>query len=92
MTSRLQMIAREIEEYKQSGNEATYPIEIRGQKKYLPIIRVNPTDLLLNPKNNRLAGQLKDHPNRNQIEADPCRKSLRIYWMSFFLRLQSSKI
>lgn len=35
MTSRLQMIAREIEEYKQSGNEATYPIEIRGQKKVL---------------------------------------------------------
>ncbi|MEZ9901936.1 hypothetical protein AB4332_12735 [Vibrio breoganii] len=71
MTPREEMIERDLAEYKRSNNQATYAIELRGKKEYLPVIRVNPSDLLLNPKNNRLSGQLKDHPKRTNIEADP---------------------
>jgi len=74
MTPRKNMIERELAEHKRSGNDATYSIDLRGEQKYLPVIRVNPADLLLNPKNNRLSGQLKDHPRRSNIEADPISK------------------
>jgi hypothetical protein len=74
MSPRQEMIARELAEYKRSSNDATYPINLRGEQKYLPVIRVNPADLLLNSKNNRLSGQLKDHPECSNIEADPVSK------------------
>jgi ParB-like chromosome segregation protein Spo0J len=71
MSQRTEMIKRELNEHKASNQEATYAITLRGKKVYLPVIRVNPALLLLNPKNNRLSGQLKDHPKRSQVEAEP---------------------
>lgn len=71
MTPREDMIEREIAEHKRSNKDASYAIELRGTKVYLPVIRVNPDNLLLNHKNNRLSGQLKDHPMRANVEADP---------------------
>jgi hypothetical protein len=71
MSHRTDMIKRELNEHSKNKSDATYPIDFRGKKQYLPVITVNPDLLLLNPKNNRLSGQLKDHPNRSQVEADP---------------------
>jgi hypothetical protein len=71
MSQRADMIKRELDVHTATNQQATYAITLRGKKEYLPIIRVNPSLLLLNHKNNRLSGQLKDHPKRNQVEADP---------------------
>lgn len=71
MSQRTDMIQRELDEHTKNKSDAKYPIDFRGKKLYLPVITVNPDLLLLNPKNNRLSGQLKDHPKRSQVEADP---------------------
>lgn len=70
MASRKEMIQLEVQEYEKSGSNATYSINFRGKKKYLPVITVNPEILLLNNKNNRLSGQLADHPKRDLVESD----------------------
>ena len=71
MSQRTEMIKRELAEHKASNQVATYAITLRGSKVYLPVVKVNPKLLLLNHKNNRLSGQLKDHPQRSQVEAEP---------------------
>ena len=65
------LIERELEAHKKNGSNATYKILFRGEELYLPVIKVNPNSLLLNPNNNRLAGQLYDHPNRSEVLSDP---------------------
>lgn len=70
MSTRIEIIQLELDEYKKSGSNATYSINFRGKKKYLPVITVDPRILLLNNKNNRLSGQLADHPKRDIVESD----------------------
>jgi hypothetical protein len=71
MSQRTEMIKRELDAYKDSHQTATYSILFRGNKEYLPVIRISPKLLLLNHKNNRLSGQLRDHTKRHEVEADP---------------------
>lgn len=71
MTERKEMISRELSQYEKSKSNATYSIDFRGKKIYLPVIRVEADLLILNHKNNRLSCQLLDYPNREQIETNP---------------------
>jgi hypothetical protein len=71
MSDRQAMILRELKQYDEMKSDATYPIDFRGERKYLPLIRVQQELLILNHKNNRLSGQLLDHPKKEQIEANP---------------------
>jgi len=71
ISERRALIEREVEAHRDTNPTATYKITFRGQDEYLPVIRVNPGRLLLNTKNNRLAGQLNDHPRKSLVLADP---------------------
>ena len=68
---RAEMIVRHLAEYEKSGSSATYPLELKGIKEYLPVIRVNPESLLLNPENNRLTAQLRDHADESAVKRQP---------------------
>lgn len=71
MLDRRNKILKELEAYANEGNTATYPYYFRGERKYLEVIKINPNYLTLNHKNNRLTGQLSDHPKKNLVLADP---------------------
>jgi hypothetical protein len=68
---RIEMIARHLAEHQESKSSATYPLEVKGMKEYLPVIRVNPENLLLNPENNRLTAQLRDHAEESSVKRKP---------------------
>ena len=68
---RIELIKRELETYDEINSKATYKIKFRGEDNYLKVIRVNPNALLLNPKNNRLSGQLSDYKEKNTVLIDP---------------------
>lgn len=68
---RIELIKRELETYDETNSKATYKIKFRGEDNYLKVIRVNPNSLLLNPKNNRLSGQLSDSKEKNTVLIDP---------------------
>ena len=71
MLERVNMIKRELEEHKRTNSHATYPINFRGDKQYLPVVKIKPEWLVLNHKNNRISAQLVDHPKRAQVESNP---------------------
>jgi len=72
---RKEMVIRELSAYETAGSEATYSVLFRGSREYLPVIKVDPRSLILNPKNNRLHGQLEDHPSRSTVLLDPASTS-----------------
>ena len=71
MSDRRNMIDLELEAYAKDNRTATYAIYLKGERKYLEVIRVSPDFLVLNHKNNRLTGQLSDHPEKAQIASNP---------------------
>lgn len=68
---RIKKIKKELDEKLTSGDKGAYAVLFRGEKKYLPIIKIDPRDLILNHKNNRLHGQLEDHPQKAIVLSDP---------------------
>ncbi|MDA9625513.1 hypothetical protein N9S57_01940 [Luminiphilus sp.] len=68
---RAEMIARHLTEHRESQSSATYALKLKGIKEYLPIIRVNPESLLLNPDNNRLTAQLRDYADKSSVRREP---------------------
>lgn len=68
---RKELIKRELDTYDEINSKATYKVKFRGKDEYLKVIRVNPNTLLLNPKNNRLSGQLADYSSKDSILLDP---------------------
>lgn len=68
---RRNMVERHLNQHREESNSATYALNLRGQRTYLPVIRLNPTALLLNHSNHRLAAQLRDHSAKTAVEREP---------------------
>lgn len=68
---RIEAIKKELEEHSKQSDPVTERIEFRGKYTNFPVVRINTEYVLLNPKNNRLAAQLIDHPKRFNIDSDP---------------------
>ena len=65
------IISNALEEYEKQNNAANYRVEVRGETKVLPIVNLRTTSVTLNHNNNRLAAQLRDHPNASELMANP---------------------
>jgi hypothetical protein len=65
------MIDKELAIYAESESKATYPLNIKGIKEYLPVVRVDPQLLLLNPLNHRVNAQLTDSRKKEAVMANP---------------------
>lgn len=59
---RRQLIEAELREYDDNGNKTSYPLEFRGVRENLKVIRINPNKLLFNPQNSRIWAQVDEHP------------------------------
>jgi len=60
-----------LEEYKKSGSTRTERITYRGKPRDLPVIRLQPNQLLFNYNNSRLRAQILDDPKCALIKTDP---------------------
>lgn len=65
------MIEEELALYAETGSKATHPLNIKGAKEYLPVVRVDPQLLLLNPLNHRVKAQLSDSYQAEAVMANP---------------------
>ncbi len=59
------------DEQSDKGLKKTLTVEYRGDIKILPVIRIDPSALLLNHNNNRLSAQLLDHPEKMVVYGNP---------------------
>ena len=71
MDERRDLINNELQAQQANNPNATAPLEFRGDKMYLPLIKIDTNHLILNHKNNRLTGQLEDHPKKEFILQNP---------------------
>lgn len=68
---RVDLINRALRAYEEEGQKRTDTVTIKGERKVLKVIRLNPKNLLLNHDSFRLAGQLRDLEKREQVHANP---------------------
>lgn len=69
---RKKLIDQALKDWEQIGSQGkTLPVEYRGSELLLPIIRINPSHLLLNNNNSRLKAQLEDSPEKETVEKEP---------------------
>lgn len=67
---RRELIEAELREYDSTGSKTTYPLEFRGVRENLKVIRLNPGKLLFNPQNSRIWAQVDEHPKGYIVRTD----------------------
>lgn len=65
------MINTALKEYQEQGMKDNLPVEVRGEKKLLPVINLRTNCVTLNHNNNRLTAQIKALPNSKELTEDP---------------------
>jgi len=68
---RIAGIAGALETYSVGRKIRTERVPYKGAQEDLPVVRVNPNLLLLNPNNSRLRAQLEDIPEKLTVRAEP---------------------
>jgi ParB-like chromosome segregation protein Spo0J len=68
---RREQIKKLLESYTENGETKSLTIEYRGKERTFPVITIDPNVLLLNHNNNRLAAQLFDHPEKQEVYGNP---------------------
>lgn len=68
---RVEIIKKHLDEYKKNNESRTLSVDIRGERKDLPVIRLNTSVLLFNPSNHRLTAQMDAHPLKEKIASHP---------------------
>jgi ParB-like chromosome segregation protein Spo0J len=68
---RRQQIHKLLEDYTERKATKSETLTYRGKERTFPVITIDPSVLLLNHNNNRLAAQLFDHPNKGLVYGDP---------------------
>jgi hypothetical protein len=69
MPNRSDVIKRALDAYHLRKDRRTLTVPIRGEQQHLQVIRVTPSNLLLNHDNSRLVAQLEEH-SKNKIVMD----------------------
>ena len=65
-------IERSLNDYKEQKDvKKTLTLEYRGEQRTFPVIRIDPSVLLLNHNNNRLSAQLHDHSQKEIVYGNP---------------------
>jgi len=75
---RIAGIAAALEAYSVGKKIRTERVPYKGAQEDLPVVRVNPNLLLLNPNNSRLRAQLEDIPEKLTVHAEPKSEAAQI--------------
>lgn len=68
---REELIETELKLYSEINSKATFPLMIKGETQYLPVVKIDPQLLLLNPQNHRVNAQLCDGNKKEAVMANP---------------------
>jgi len=68
---REELIDAELKLYSEINSKATFPLMIKGETQYLPVVKIDPQLLLLNPRNHRVNAQLSDGNKKEAVMANP---------------------